>query len=224
MRMTLEITDSGILVQQDGPNGDTIVKAVDPTDLRRALAGEIIMDTGWLGPRIHRFTQVGGITRVLVEDPPQRRTVKYEGDQPIEHVPTPRCLFSFSLRNHQLESSRLCVVAERVPPGMEWIPRDQTPVARFPFPNVFRDSRICWGRIVLPVLTLPTIGVLVNLFWDSQFNHDLAHEGLPENWRGESPPEGMELFRRLAREPEFPLDLLVPLGTLASWWRGGRHG
>jgi hypothetical protein len=103
---------------------------------------------------------------------------------------------------------------------MAWIPTDLTPVARFPFPNVFRDTRICWGRLIIPVLTIQTINVLVNLFFDSKFNHDLAGEGLPSTWRGDYPPTGAELFRRLAREPDFPLDLLMPMGSLGEWWRG----
>jgi hypothetical protein len=218
--MKIEFSDRGVIVQHDGPNGDVVVKAVDPNDLSRAFAGEVLMDTGWMGQRIHRFSQVGGITRLLIEDPPQRRTLKYEGNRPIVNVPTPRCLFNFSLRNGQLESSRMCVCSEIVPPDMEWIPADMTPVAKFPFPNVFADTRICWGRLVIPVLTTQTIGVLVNLFWDSKFNHDLAQYGLPQTWRGEYPPQGVELFRRLVREPEFPMDLLVRMGTLSSWWRG----
>ncbi len=220
MRMKIDMSETGIIVQHDGDNGDVVVKAVDPQDLSRAFAGEVIMDTGWLGPRIHRFAQLGGITRLLIEDPPQRRTLRYEGQRPIENVPTPRCLFNFGLRNNQLESSRMCVCTERVPPGMAWIPTDMTPVARFPFPNVFRDTRICWGHLGIPVLTAQTISVLINLFWESKFNHDLAGEGVPPTWRGDPPPRGAELFRRLAREPEFPRDLLIRLGPLSSWWRG----
>ncbi len=224
MRMKVELSEKGIIVEHSGDNGDVVVNVVDPQELSRAFAGEVLMDTGWLGPRVHRFAQVGGVVRLLVEDPSTRRTLKYEGDQPIENVPTPRCLFSFGLRNNQLETARVCVCAERVPPGMEWIPTDQTPLAKFPFPNVFRDTRICWGLVTIPVLTLQTVNGLINLFWESRFNQDLAGEGLPPTWRGTYPPHGAELFRQLAREPEFPLDLLLPAGTLGPWWRGEQHG
>ena len=219
-QMKLQLSETGIIVQYDGDNGDVVIKAVDPQDLSRAFAGDVIMDTGWMAPRVRRFSQTGGVVRVLIEDPPQRRTLKFEEVRPIENVPTPRCLWNFGLRNNQLESSRVCVCAERVPPGMEWIPTDATPIARFPFPNAWRDSRICWGRLVIPVLTLQTVNVLINLFWNSKFNHDLEGQGLPERWRGDMPPRGADFFRRLSREPEFPLDLLVPAGTLGSWWRG----
>jgi E2/UBC family protein D len=222
MRLKIDMSEQGITVQHEGPNGDVVVKAVDAQDLSRAFAGEVIMDTGWLGPRIHRFSQMGGVTRLLVEEPPKRRTIKYEGGTPVKNVPTPRALFNFSLRNGQLEGSRMCVSMETVPPGMEWIPTDNSPIARWPMMNVFDDTRICWGRLVIPVLSIQTISVLINLFFDSKFNHDLAHVGAARSWRGDPPPTGIELLRRLAREETFPMDLLCPMGNLGSWWRGER--
>ena len=136
----------------------------------------------------------------------------------------PRCLFNFSLRQNQLEGSRVCVAMEPVPPGMEFIPSDNTIVARFPFPNVYEDSRICWGQSRIPTFDLQTIQGLCNLFWSSPFNHDLDREQLPPTWRGSAPPRGKELFKTLAKEPTYPLDLLTRLGTFGQWWRGDLNG
>jgi len=223
MNLKITVSEHGCLVEQEGQNGDVILKAVDATDLARAFAGDSILDTGWLGPRIHRFAQVGGVTRLLVEAPPTRRTIRYERAT-VENVPTPRMLFNFGLRNGQLQSARVVVCAEPVPPQMEWIPTDTTPVARVPFPNVFHDTRVCWGRAAIPVLTIETVGVLVNLFFAAPFNHDLETDGLPSLWRGSAPPRGVDLLRRLAAEPRFPMDLLVRCGTLGSWWQGDVNG
>jgi hypothetical protein len=181
--------------------------------------GVLLADTGWLGPRIHRFAQMGGVTRLLLEDPPQRRTLRY-GRETVANVPTPRCLFNFSLQRGLLIGARMVVATENVPPGMGWIPTDQSPLAKVVFPNVFQDSRICWGHLTIPVLEIPTIGVLVNMFWNSQFNHDLERYGLPPTWRGNPTPVGVPLLRALAAEPTFPMDLLVRYGNLGSWWRG----
>jgi hypothetical protein len=219
MKLTLEISDRGCIVQHAGANGDLVVKAVDVGDLARAFAGDVIMDTGWLGPRVHRYAQMGGVTRLLIEDPPQRRAIRYERTT-VENVPTPRCLFHVSLQNGQVQGVRMVVCAEHVPPGMGWIPTDASPVAKVPFPNVFQDTRICWGHAVIPVVTIPTIAGLVNLFWGAPFNHDLERYGLPPTWRGHATPVGTELLNRLAAEPIFPADLLVRIGTLGNWWRG----
>ena len=81
MRLKIDVQDTGVTVQHDGPNGDVIVKAVDPQELARAFAGEVVMDTGWLGARIHRYSQSGGITRVLVESPPAKVTIKFDDER-----------------------------------------------------------------------------------------------------------------------------------------------
>jgi len=227
MRLKIDVTDTGVTVQHDGPNGDVVIKAVDPVELARAFAGEVVMDTGWLGPRIHRYMQVGGVTRILVESPPAKRTIKFDDErrvrntvQEFKNVACPRCVFNFGIRQGQLESSRVCVVNELVPPGMEWIPTDHTPVARFPFPNVYADTRICWGQSQIPTFDLQTVGGLVNLFWASPFNHDLDMNQLPPEWRGHSTPRGKLLFEALAKEPVYPMDLMSRLSTLGQWWRG----
>lgn len=229
MNLTINVTDGGVTVEHDGPNGDVVVKAVDPQELARAFAGEVVVDTGWLGPRIHRYSQIGGVTRLLVESPPAKRTIKFDDErarhtvEEFTNVATPRCLFNFSLRQNQLEGSRVVVCLETVPPGMEWIPSDATPVGRFPFPNVYADTRICWGQSVIPTFDLQTIGGLCNLFWASPFNHDLDREQLPGMWRGQPTPRGTDLFKALAKEPVFPTALMVRLGTLGAWWRGDFH-
>lgn len=226
MRLKIDVSEMGVTVQHDGPNGDVVVKSVDPQDLSRAFAGDVIMDTGWLGPRIHRYAQMGGITRILVESPPAKRTIRYDDErgrmtvQEFKGVAVPRCFFNFSLRQGMMEGSRVCACYEQVPPGMDWIPSDNTPVARFPFPNVYPDSKICWGQARIPAFDLQTIGGIVNLFWFAPFNHDLDREQMQQTWRGSPTPRGKTLFQKLAKEETFPMELLAPMGNLGTWWRG----
>lgn len=224
MRAVIEVTDAGVQVQTQGPDGAVICKAVSARDLGRAFAEDLTLDSGWLGPGVRRFAEEGGTVRLLVEDPPMVRTLRYEHTI-LNGVPTPRCVFAFRMRNGSLETARLAVCAEVVPPDMQWIPRDATPLARFPFPNVFQDTKICWGRDAVPSVSITTVAGLVSHFWNMPFNHDLSHIGVPGRWRDEAPPQGGALMRKLAdvyrREHTFPRDLLVGMGTLGEWWAGG---
>ena len=223
MRMRIDINDGGITVQHEGQHDDVIVKAVDVQDLSRALTGDVTMDTGWLGPRLHRFSQMGGLTNVLVEVPPKLRRITYAG-QIYENVPTPRCLFKFRLRGNILDYSAVVASMDVVPPGMEWMPTDTSLVARLPFPNVYPDTHVCWGRQVIPQITLVTIGGLAELFWGAPFNTDLEHSGLPPSWRNHATPRGRDMLRAFQREGvNFPMDFLVRLGNLRHWWEGHLH-
>jgi hypothetical protein len=47
--------------------------------------------------------------------------------------------------------------------------------------------------------------------------------GLPDLWRGNPTPHGKALFRALAREATYPMDLLTRFGTLGNWWAGDIH-
>ena len=225
MNLRIDVNDAGVTVQHDGPNGDVVVKAVDPQELARAFAGEVVMDTGWMAPRVHRMAQIGGVTRILVESPPAKRPIKFDDErgrrtvQEFKDVACPRVLFNFGIRQGQLESSRAVAVYELVPPGMDFIPSDHTQLAKFPFPNVYGDTRICWGQVVLPTFDLQTIGGLVNLFWFAAFNHDLD-QNLPTEWKGRPTPRGVQLFKALQQEAAYPMELLVRLNTLGAWWRG----
>jgi hypothetical protein len=218
--MRIEITDGGVSVQHEGQHDDVVVKTVDVQDLSRALAGDITFDTGWLAPRIHRYSQIGGLTNVLLETPPKLRRITYLS-QVFENVPTPRCLWKFRLRGMVLDYSAVVACMDVVPPGMEWMAQDTSQVARLPFPNVYQDTHICWGRTSIPPLSLVTIGGLAELFWGAPFNRDLEHMGLPQTWRGAPPPQGPTMLRAFQREGvNFPMDFLARLGTLRQWWDG----
>jgi len=40
MNLRIDVNDAGVTVQHDGPNGDVVVKAVDPQELARLCATE----------------------------------------------------------------------------------------------------------------------------------------------------------------------------------------
>jgi len=214
--MRIELNDTGVLVQTQTDDGSVVVKAVKAEDLARAMYGDLKVDTGWMGPNIRRVSEGSGKTVVLVEDPPQVRRVQYF-DRPYQ-IPVPRCLFRFTIANGAVVDSRVVATTDPIP-GAAWLPRNDTPVYRFPFPNVYDDTHVCWGRrTVLPAVKPVEVAGLVNMFYGIPFNGDLASVGLPMSWRGES-VQGIEwVFQKIRGLPTFPDDLLLPKTTLRQWW------
>jgi hypothetical protein len=213
----LEIREDAILMEERSAEGEVTVKAVSTRDFVRAVAGELVLDTGWLGPNVRRLQEKGGQTHVLIEDPPTVREVQYESRRFT--IPTPRCLFAFVLRERNVTEARL--VACGVGSPFAWIPTDRMMVQKFPFSNVFDDTRICWGHgQKLPKVTIAEVAGLVRLFWEIPFNHDLdGHGQVSRLWRDEYTEGTLWLFQKLQKLEVFPEDLLMSYGTLRSWFK-----
>lgn len=214
--MKLLIKEDSILVEEISSSGEVTVKAVSARDFALAVAGDIVLDTGWLGPNVRRMRQKGGHTVVLVEDPPTVRDVRF--GQERFTIPTPRCLFKCVLRQRIVV--RVALVACGAKSAFAWIPNDQMIVQRFPFGNVFDDTSICWGRNrELPKVGASEVAGLVRLFWEIPFNRDLDGRGqVAERWNGEETGGTLWLFRKLNGLAEFPEELLVRYETLRRWW------
>jgi hypothetical protein len=77
-------------------------------------------------------------------------------------------------------------------------------VYRCPLPNVYPDGHICQGSVPFPVCAVDTIDQAVRLFFESEFNSDLAGQAL------------IELLKGLNGKRAFPIAELHQAGTLAD--------
>ncbi|MGV0976385.1 MAG: hypothetical protein ACOYBO_10695 [Azonexus sp.] len=77
-------------------------------------------------------------------------------------------------------------------------------VYRCPLPNVYPDGHICQGSVPFPVCAIDTIDQAVRLFFESEFNQDLAGQAL------------IELLKSLNGKHTFPIAQLRQTGTLAE--------
>ena len=96
---------------------------------------------------------------------------------------------------------------------------------RAPLPNVYgEDGRICQGSVKFPACSARTIHQAADLFFDSEFNLDLA--GAKSQKYGASVVElWKELHAAGKKGGQYPLSDLVPARyTLADLVTGGRDG
>ncbi len=142
----------------------TITKFVTAADVAAAFSGQL-EDSGWVTPGIVRFGQsVQGPWYVFFA-PPGKATIYLEDQGALGGVPLPLVLPGLVLlgigRTHYVWAVRTHV----------FNPAD--PAYYAPFPNVYDDGHVCWGRNAPPKVEREMAAHTWKLFLESPFTASL---------------------------------------------------
>jgi len=161
-----------------------------PGALAVAFSGQP-MTTGLLPQGCLWVTRAAGLESVGLYLPPQRRTLRFEGGA-LYNVPLPGFVFAGI-------GDRWLIWAVKAYPGAE-----SERLFHAPLPNVYADGHICLGNVAFPARSVQTIRHAARLFFESQFNSDLAAAKV------DSPQPLRDWLAGLAGDEEFPLKALLP--------------
>ena len=159
-----------------GENNLIKKKSIAIEDLVSNLVSDYKLSTGLMPFGTRFFRGSSACYNLAVEIPAKVRDMtlsKYNaaGTKKIAEIiqiAYPTCLFYFTIKNSKIIELRL--FALKYP-----IQTDNDTMFCFPFSNVYKDGRICWGSVALPKIAKPMELVsVINLFLASQFNGDLA--------------------------------------------------
>lgn len=215
MSLTMELLDDAIKVTYEDESGAINSKLVDPGDLSAALAQQTRVETGLLPRNTRMYTRSEGSETVAIEFPAHIRTVFFQG-QPFK-IPIPDTLHILHIVSRDnfttRELSGSSLFALKVP-----LVSMDTPVFRFPFGNVYYGGDVCWGSVRRPVYrNLYLFSAVPELFFSSNFNGDLdTGNFVPFDDTDNNLPvvRGSHLMRYLNGKEEFPVDVLIPSGSL----------
>jgi len=174
-------------------------RMISATDMVAALASELTFSSGLLPDNTlwWQNTKAGPVTAIY--EPPRRRIVALEvefGQPPVRFdIPLPGLVF-------------LCTPGR--PPwvyGVKSKPTKETnQVYKAPLLNVFANGRSCPGNNKYP----ERVADIIESFFQSFF----AHAGDLVNRSNKFPKDTTKLWRFLDKAKDFPIDDLVPHGTL----------
>lgn len=179
------------------------VKYLGPEAVREAFTTERV-DSGWMRPEIVRVGRTPGGPFAVAFLAAGRREIAIAppDDEPfVLTVPVPPLVAVGSSAGLQLFAVR---ENEFHPEARIYYP---------PFPNLFADSRVCWGQNAAPPVDHTRILAAVDLFFSTPFNLNEAAR------RSRAYPANVaDQLRRLARHRArvYPVDDLVALGPKAT--------
>ena len=197
-RVSVTLTDESVYLTRYDPRGKPggthLVRAGDVANAFNVFGAS----TGLLPDGVLFWQTQYGQARVGVWMPPGWRTLIFgRGIAPLT-IPLPGLVFVGRGRDYW-------VFAAKARPAR---PADRLYLA--PLPNVFGDGRVCAGSVPFPVAGAETMAPAVRLFFESEFNYDLADGRLA------GVDNAVKFLRSLAKARAFPLDKLVPHGTIGS--------
>jgi len=194
LQLRLDLFEESIVLTHYDDGGKPVTcYEVGPDDLASAFTG-IPLSTGLLPRDCLFYARRDGQELIAIYIPPGRRTLVawLDPEQKVEFdVPLPGFVFT-----GQGGQYRIFAVKQR--------PGERERLFRPPLPNVFDDGRICAGNVNFPPCTATTIHEAVELFFASEFNHDLAQSksaGYKENV--------LDLWIAIDGQETFPFDDLV---------------
>lgn len=193
------------------------VRYLGPQAVRSAFMSERV-DSGWIRPEIVRTGQTakGPFAVAFIAAARREITVAPPGGEPfVLAVPVPPIVACGSPAGLHLFAVR----ENAFDPGAR--------VHFAPFPNLYADSRVCWGANRTPPVDHARIVAAVDLFFSSAFNYnEAARRSLA------FPANVVEQLRRLARgrARTYPVDDLVAVApkttvrALVDRLAAGKHG
>lgn len=188
-------------------------KSTEIESLISGLVSDYTLTTGLLplGTRLYKGSNAN--FGIVIETPAKVRDMtlsKYNstGSKRINEViqvPYPVCLFYFNIKDGKMWDTRIHSL--KYP-----IQSENDQLYCFPYSNVYRDGRVCWGEVTIPKIVKPMdlVGV-INLFLGSQFNGDLAGGNF-------TPPKDKNfndfwsLVNYVKPMQEFPIEVLAASG------------
>lgn len=198
-RVTITLTDESVyLTRHDRTGAPAATYPVTAASVANAfnLFGA---STGLLPPNTLFWQSRSGQLRIGVWIEPGVRTLSIRRKRLEQwRVPLPGFVFVGNARQYAVfaAAGRPTQASDRV--------------YHCPLPNVYLDGHICAGDVPFPRCTPETMSQAVALFFESEFNHDLAGQGM------------IELLKSLRGKGEFPIDRLRPAGTMSEIMTEGR--
>lgn len=171
------LSESEVTIRLNGTSDATITikkedrivnKNVSLDSLVSCLAANYKISTGIL-PRGTRFFSGSSTNyRIGIEIPRNIRTLRYVKNGVFEYnIPFPVCFVIFSIENNIVFSTE--VFSLRNP-----ITSEDDYLYHFPFGNVYKEGKVCWGGVKVPTINSPfELLSLVGLFFNSEYNGDL---------------------------------------------------
>lgn len=180
------------------PDGDA-VKFLGPDAVAQAFTRESV-DSGWLGPEIVRTgrTARGPFAVAFLPESAREIVLDAVGDRPrmTIAVPVPALVAVGSSYGLHL----VAVDDDAFSPNLTcYYP---------PFPNLYTESRVCWGANRQPRVDAANLVTAVDLFFGTAFNRNEA-AGRSLKYSKDVVDHLERLSRRRARA--YPVDDLVPL-------------
>lgn len=186
-------------------NDQEVRKTLSLNDYRRACS-ELTMREEHA---IHRVGALpagfvdGGVNEdyheAIIRVPAGKRPFIYHNKEYV--IPFPTTVFHFTTIRGKAHSTRV------------WFADEEGKLYRYPFGNVYKDNRICWGGNRLPdVHNLKDFDKYVAIFFSASTNDDL-YSGVKLVVDGKKVPLAQrDLLEYVSVKDAFPMELLMPYG------------
>jgi PRTRC genetic system protein B len=199
-RMTLTLTDETIwLTRHDRAGAPAATYPVTAANVANAF-NQFGADTGLLAENTLFWQSRGGQLRLGIWIAPGKRTLRLRTGKRLDilTLPLPGLVFVGNGTQYRIFAAK-----QR--------PQKATDaIFQCPLPNVYGDGKICAGNVPFPKCDASTIGIALGLFFDSEFNHDLAGE------------ETITLLKSLRNKRAFPLSALKNVSTMGDVLTDGK--
>jgi len=191
-------------------NGDTVTKKmVDALDIAHALARELNFNTGLLPENtLWWVNSRGGQIFAIYSEPKVRNLALQEDvDKPVQRFNLPLPGFIFLCSSGQAPWVVACTSR----------PTKETDIIyHSPLPNVYRNGRSCGGSNKYPI----RVQDIVESFFISFFTADADLKDRSKSY----PKNILQLWKFLDGKDVFPIDDLMPFGTVADLMKFGSRG
>ena len=208
LRLRLDFHDESVILH-DFAEGVTQTRLVSALEVAHALASELDLDTGLLPREALWWSRTAAGVRVAVWREPKVWTVRlrerYDAMPHRLRLPMPGLVF-------------VCMLGRQPPYVFAAKARPSTPrdaLYRCPTFNVFDSGRVCTGSHEFPA----EASRVPEAFFESYFS---AVESTARGRSRRHPDDVGALWNELRGQASFPVDDLVPHGTVADVIRIGR--
>jgi len=230
---SLHITDGSDIAAADlvTSSGATIRKYIALPDLLTALSSKFTSYSFYLPAGCLAYVMYRGLHTFVVVRPEHRRPLLLPPDLSVGDSPStsiemvqdclcPQCIWKITLDFHANPVVRSTTVAVLPPAALQVLQSSgnlsvlSPYLRRMPFPNVYENGSICWGKCrlndLLRGVTRPNYALLdpvINLFWGSPFNNDLG----TMRFNGSFMSKVSFIRQHLVGQSTFPYEALEPL-------------
>lgn len=203
-RFTITVTDETCwLTRHDLKGKPATTYPVNMADLGAAF-NAFEASTGLLPDGVLFWQRNAQTERIAIWLPPARRTITWRSGKRAEKltVPLPGFVFVGDGAKYWI------FAAEQRPASVQDV------ICKAPLPNVHEDGLVCAGNVEFPRCTLGTVHQAAELFFGSEFNHDLSSgklASLARNGATTKEDSLLNIYRALAGAKKFPAQRLLPM-------------
>lgn len=206
-RYTITVTDETCwLTRHDLKGKPASTYPVNLADLGAAF-NAFEASTGMLPDGVLFWQRTAQSERVAIWLPPARRKIAWRSGKRVQrlNVPLPGFVFAGAGTQYSIFAA------------MKRPAKQSNAIYIAPLPNVHGDGHICAGNVDFPRCSLDTIHAAADLFFASEFNHDLSSGKLASLARNGAPTKEdslLNIYRSLDGAKRFPEQRLL------VWHRG----